>query len=348
MQKESNPAEPAGHRVRDPVSGFVYPEAWIQRCKDPLDLKSVAAGLAVLTSTGKVLSRGYSTGTTAAAAAKAAVLSLREAIGKVSVRTACGIVLDIPVEGREGLGTCRKDPGDHPADITGGLLICARAESVVSGIEVTYGEGIGRFSRKTPRYGKNAPAVSPGAARTIEESVREAAATAGAPGIRVSLWIPEGRKIAQQTLNERVGVCGGISLLGTTGFVEPWDDHLSESVLDRIGSEKPVVLTTGRLGLMYSRRIYPDLEVILVGSHIGDALARSPRGTVLCGLPGLILRYINPEICQGTGWETVEELMTDVSCEDRVTHSLDLFKVRYPGLVVVLLDRSGNIVREAL
>ncbi len=77
----------------------------------------------------------------------------------------------------------------------------------------------------------------------------------------VFLTIPDGRRIGALTLNPKDGIEGGISVVGTTGFVEPWDDHLSETVSERISGAKNVVITTGRIGLRYSRLLFPEYEV---------------------------------------------------------------------------------------
>jgi hypothetical protein len=110
-----------------------------------------------------------------------------------------------------------------------------------------------------------------------------------------SLIIPDGERIAATTLNPKVGIEGGISILGTTGFVEPWDDHLSESVVERVKTADRAVLTTGRIGLRHARLLFPEYEVILVGAKLKESLSVAPKDTVLCGLPGLILKFLNPQ-----------------------------------------------------
>ena len=83
----------------------------------------------------------------------------------------------------------------------------------------------------------------------ILTSIEEAADLQGLSGVRVRLHIPWGSVIAKRTLNPKVGVVGGISILGTTGLVEPWDDHLEESMCQRLSAAHNAVLTTGRIGL---------------------------------------------------------------------------------------------------
>ncbi len=334
--------------MHDPVTGFEYPDVWVQRCHDRKKLALAEAGLAVLTSSGLVLVRGFTTGTTAAAACKAAVLS-RAGFPVISVPIAlpCGITVNVPVEGSGGQATARKIPGDYPGDVTAGLIFVARANPRQQGIVISFGEGVGRFSRDTPRYRAGTPAVSPPALACIHIAVEEAVKQAGFRGADVILHIPQGKEIGQVTLNPRVGVEGGISILGTTGLVEPWDDHLTESALDRIAEADQPVLTTGRTGLRFARLMYPDREVILVGGKIERALNAVRGEAILFGLPALILRYINPQILEGTGAGTVEELSVNPAFPAIVEKTLSGFRKRYPSIRVVLVSREGEIIGES-
>ncbi|HZD42432.1 MAG TPA: cobalt-precorrin-5B (C(1))-methyltransferase, partial [Methanomicrobiales archaeon] len=137
--------------LRDPVTGFEYPAEWVRACQDPARLPQVERGLAVLTASGSILRRGFTTGTTAAAAAKAAVLSLLgEAVTEVEVLLPCGIAVVLPVSGAEGRASCCKDAGDYPDDATAGVEIIAEARWAPGGIRITAREGIGRWTRDTP------------------------------------------------------------------------------------------------------------------------------------------------------------------------------------------------------
>ncbi|HOV67393.1 MAG TPA: cobalt-precorrin-5B (C(1))-methyltransferase [Methanoregulaceae archaeon] len=329
----------------DPVTGFVYPDPWVQACTSPEALDLAASGLGVLTANGTVLRRGFTTGTTAAAAAKAAVLSLRSPCTGVSLTLPCGLAVRVLAEGSDGCGTCRKDPGDYRDDVTGGILIRARA---VIGPEtvVIAGDGIGRYTRDTPRFRAGDAAISEVARRSIERAVKEACREIGVEGAHVTLDLPDGRVVAERTLNSRVGIMGGISLLGTTGLVEPWDDHLAESVTERIGHAHRVVLTTGRIGLAHARRRYPDWEVVLVGGRIGEGLAAVRGEAVLFGLPALILKHLWPGILERFRYPTVEELMVRPEAKEAIDRAFRETTARYPGLQVVLIDRTGRIIAE--
>ena len=241
----------------------------------------------------------------------------------------------------------RKFGGDYPSDVTAGIEFIAEAVPHPLGVHLVFGDGVGRFSRDTPRYKKGAPAVSPPALECLHSSVREALGITGLPGIRVTLHIPEGREVGPKTLNPRVGVEGGISILGTTGLVEPWDDHLTESVAGRVAAADHPVLTTGRVGLRYARLLFPDRDVILVGGKIGEALAAARGKVDLCGLPALILRYISPGILDGTGAATVEELSATPGFAAIVEKALADFRRVRPDVRVILVDRNGTVIGES-
>lgn len=334
--------------MRDPVTGFEYPGAWVERCTDPAEFFLVEQGLAVLTSSGTVLRRGFTTGTTAAAVSKAAVLSLSgPAISSVSLQIPCGLTVDVPVDAQDGKATGKKYAGDYPSDVTAGVTFLAEASPLAGGIQLEPGEGIGRFVRDTPRYRTGDPAISPASLDCIQRSVQEAMDETGLSGALVKLSIPQGFEIAGKTLNSRVGVEGGISILGTTGLVEPWDDHLEESVCGRVSSAGRPVITTGRIGLRYARLLYPDDEVILVGGKIGEALDAANGDVILCGLPALILRHINPRLLEGTGFTTVEEFAASPLFDSVMQRSLAEFKRKRPSVHVVLVDRNGTVIGES-
>jgi cobalt-precorrin-5B (C1)-methyltransferase len=333
--------------MKDPVTGFLYPGAWTEKCSDPALLASVEQGFAVLTSSGIVLRRGFTTGTTAAAAAKAAILSLTSDVSSVDVRIPCGLRVDVPVKARAGRASCRKYAGDYPADFTAGLEFVAYAVPAPEGIQFVPGAGIGRFARDTPRYPKGTPAVSPAPLECILGAMQEALDITGRTGITVTLTVPEGERVAAQTLNPRVGVERGISVLGTTGLVEPWDDHLGESVKERVAGARDPVLTTGRVGLRYARLLFPDREVILVGGRIGEALGAANGKVVLCGLPALVLKYIQPAILDGTGFETVEELAASPAFGRIVPPLLAAWKKTHPRVHVLIVNREGAVIAES-
>ncbi|MBI0584278.1 MAG: cobalt-precorrin-5B (C(1))-methyltransferase [Methanomassiliicoccus sp.] len=331
----------------DPVSGFRYPEAWVSLCTDPCDREMVRDGRGVLTSDGRMLRRGFTTGTTAAAACAAAILSLDGDVRSVNVRLACGITYPVEVSGRDGTASCFKYSGDYPDDATAGIEFRASFVRFQDGAAVDAGQGIGRWDRDTPRYLKGAPAISRTALDCILGAIGSACQVRGEIGALVHLQAIDGERIALSTLNGRIGVVGGISVLGSTGLVEPWDDHLGQDSVDRARRAERAVVTTGRVGLRHARLRYPDREVILVGANIGPVLDSREEGLTLFGLPALIIRFIDPAVLEGSGHRTIEELVSSPQGRDVVRASIESFKRRYPGHGIAIIDRDGLVLEEA-
>ncbi len=330
--------------IRDPLSGFIYPEDWLLNCNEPEILDGLKKGHLILTSSGKILRRGYTTGTTAAAACKGAILSLKETLNSVNIITSSGLIVELPVECRNGTCEAVKYSGDYIADATKGIIIKATAACGNNGLILETGAGIGTNTRKTTRYNPGDPAISPKALECIQKAMEEAIGRIQEKDIRVKLSIPDGEKIAKLTLNPSLGITGGISVLGTTGFVEPWDEHLTSSILERVSELHDPVLTTGRTGLVYAHRMFPDHCVILIGKNIKDAINASNGNPVLIGLPALILKFFNPDILLGTGSLSVEELMTTPLWDIRLNETLEFAHEKYPLLSIIILDRSGNVL----
>ncbi len=182
------------------------------------------------------LRTGFTTGATAAAAAKAAVVFLLEGRmpAEVSVALLTGGRIAIPIHScrRTGDGaacTAIKDAGDDP-DVTHGAEIGARVrlddpagcgggrpEIIISG-----GDGVGRITKPGLELPPGEPAINPGPRRMIAQAVGEAlSAHAAARTVAVEIFVPRGVEIARKTLNARLGIVGGISILGTTGVVRP-------------------------------------------------------------------------------------------------------------------------------
>ncbi|MGV8108238.1 cobalt-precorrin-5B (C(1))-methyltransferase [Methanospirillum sp.] len=334
--------------MQDPVSGFTYPEEWVTLCTDKTSRLLVSQGLAVLTSDGTIRRRGFTTGSSAAAAAKASVLSLKKTgITEVSILTPTGLRVQIPVSIDRGTGECSKYSGDYPGDVTSGLVFTAEATVTDSGISLIFGEGIGRWSRDTPRYKSGDPAISYMARDEIQTAIEEAVQEAGISGVAVRIFARQGREVAEKTLNKMVGVTEGISILGTTGFVEPWDDHLEQAACDRAVHAERVVLTTGRIGMRYARMLFPDHEVILAGSRLGTIIPHLTGEVTICGLPALVLKYVNPAILEGTGFSTVEEFMTTERFLPAMQASFQIYKSAHPNVRIVIVNREGTIIGDS-
>lgn len=237
---------------------------------------------------GKDLRFGYTTGSCAAAASKAAAQMLLEGtrISQIELMTPKGILLNLPVEEisvGDGFVSCaiRKDSGDDP-DITNGILIFSRVEfSAEPGIAIEGGCGVGRVTKPGLECPVGAPAINRVPREMITAAVRAMQEESdNFSGLKVTISIPEGEKLAKRTYNPRLGIVGGLSVLGTSGIVEP----MSEAALvDTIRVEmkqlaatgtKLLVVTPGNYGEDFSRDVlHADLSgAVKCSNFVGETL----------------------------------------------------------------------------
>ncbi|MFQ6121353.1 MAG: cobalt-precorrin-5B (C(1))-methyltransferase, partial [Methanosarcinales archaeon] len=225
-----------------------------------------------------------------------------------------------------------KYAGDHEFDITNGIEIVAHAYTSKL-IKIIAGDGIGIKDNK--------PAISPTAWNQIYSAISEALQITQETGAEVYLEVPSGAEMSHKTQNEKVGVIGGISILGTTGFVEPWNDSMDKLINERIKNADKIVLTTGHLGIKYSRALFPDYTVIMVGSRLEKALQWTcDKEVIICGLPGLILKSTNPDLLKRT---TLQELMQNSELIDTALANVVKGANRAR---VILLNKDGSILRD--
>lgn len=242
---------------------------------------------------GKKLRCGYTTGSCATAAAKAATIMLFNndiILEKVEIMTPKGIEISIPINSIEkGEDYCTvsviKDGGDDP-DMTNGMEIYARVEKQESGFTLTGGEGIGVVTKDGLAIKKGLHAINPTPRKTIEEAVRENLPNSkdnnyiftSGNGIKVTISAPQGIEIAKKTFNPRLGIVGGISILGTTGIVKPMSEEaLKESIRIEInqkgkGKDK-LVLTFGNIGEKCAKdKGFNEDEIVIISNFVGFAL----------------------------------------------------------------------------
>lgn len=256
---------------------------------------------------GKPLRKGYTTGSCATAAAKvAALMVLRQhIIHQVSIVTPSGVTLNLNVElpqieGQQAVAAIRKDGGDD-VDATHGMLIFARVTLNDSGeIVLRGGEGVGTVTRKGVGLPPGSAAINRTPRQTIEAAVREAIGPAR--GADVEIFAPEGEARAQKTYNARLGILGGISILGTTGIVTPmseesWKRSLSlELEIKRAAGLTRVVLVPGNHGERFVReQLGIDSEVVVtmsnfVGYMLDEAVRLGFQHIVLIGHPGKLIK----------------------------------------------------------
>jgi len=334
----------------DPVNNFTIPQEWIDKVAIPLDelKKGVSDGLLVVLSNGDILNRGFTTGTTCAAAAKSAVLSLKKKnmIKTVFVPTPCGIRAKLDVRALAGRADVVKISGDHASDVTGGLVFVAKAHHAKA-ISLIAANGIGTVTKGGLQVKVDEPAINPVPKLQIIDAIKEGLSETGLEGAAVTLSVPDGGKVSEKTLNSAIGVVGGISVLGTTGFVEPWSDHLGEVKMELISDASRVVLTTGRIGMRYSQMLFPEHTVVMVGSRIDEGIHASKGETIICGLPGLILKWAVPDILFATGFNTVQELIETDRNSQLIDDAVAAAVERSKGARIVLVDRSGAVIRDS-
>ena len=292
---------------------------------------------------GKKYRRGYTTGSCATAVSKAAVYMLltNEKIDTVNIDTPKGIYLSIPVVSSEikknedtgeiySICSVEKDGGDD-IDATNGIEIFAKATWVYEdeidkseknfsfegdGFCVFSGEGVGIITKKGLSVEPGRPAINPVPQKMIAKEVESILKASGEnvlndknsldnrkKVIKITIFIPKGEEVANKTFNPRLGIVGGISIIGTSGIVEPMSDegwkkslsielnmkkelgmdsiilvpgnHGESFISDRIGGNSSVVRTSNFLGYMLMEAKRMGFKKILLAGHIGKFIKLS-------------------------------------------------------------------------
>ncbi len=249
---------------------------------------------------GGQLRRGWTTGTCAAAAARAAAELLLTGQAPAAVRhvTPGGVRLTLSVEGarmegRAAVCAIRKDSGDDP-DVTNGIRIFAAVSAIPEGIEIEGGNGVGRVTRPGLRCAVGEAAINPAPREQIRQALQ--AALREHPmdgGLRAVISAERGEEIARRTYNPRLGIEGGISILGTSGIVEPMSEAaLVETIrleLDAhyAAGQRAAFLCPGNYGEAFARdALGLDLrKAVKCSNFIGDALDHA----AFRGFPRLLL-----------------------------------------------------------
>ena len=196
-----------------------------------------------VTKDGKRLRRGYTTGSCAAAAAKSAALMLLAGrrLESIHLVTPSGMELDLPLQDiviADNYVSCGviKDSGDDP-DVTDGITVYARVEKTGCPytVEIDGGNGIGRVTKPGLDQSVGSAAINSTPRRMITEELLQVCEDTGYKGgLKVVISAPAGTEIAKRTFNPKLGVVDGISILGTTGIVEPMSE---EAIIESIALE---------------------------------------------------------------------------------------------------------------
>ena len=236
---------------------------------------------------GKRLRCGYTTGTCAAAATKASVRALlsKKISEYETMKVPKGVVIDVPIKSvvlddGKAVGTVVKDGGDD-IDATHGIDIVSTVRLIDSGITIDGGAGVGRVTKKGLDQPPGNAAINSTPRKMIIESVQSVFDEYGyGGGAEVIISIPEGETVALKTFNPNLGIVGGISVLGTSGIVEPMSE---KAIIETVKKDmdvrfaegnKVLVVVPGNYGEKHSHSVEgvdPD-KTVKCSNYIGDML----------------------------------------------------------------------------
>lgn len=300
---------------------------------------------------------GYTTGSCAAAAAQAAarMLLTGEKVEEVALETPKGILLhllieDIRMNPDEVICAVRKDGGDDP-DVTHGILVYARVKkSFGKEVSIDGGIGVGRVTRQGLSLPPGAAAINDIPRKMIRENVEAVCKEYGFDGgMDVLIEIPAGVELAKKTFNPRLGIEGGISVLGTSGIVVPMSEaalvasiKLEMQMLVKAGAEY-LVITPGNYGQVFSEnQIQVDLTYSMkcsnyVGETLDMAREMGVKGILFIAHIGKFIKtaggIMNTHsrnadsraelmaanaLRAGTGYETVMKILNSITTEESV------------------------------
>ena len=256
---------------------------------------------------------GFTTGTTATAAAiGAAYMYLNDKKDIVDVELPAGITLTIPLEfvkKEKNLFTCgvKKNAGDDP-DVTDGILISTKLEFIKkeNGLEFNFfaGEGVGVFTKDGLALPKGEAAINPVPRQMMIENLSVILKEHGFSGIvNITVTVENGVDIAKKTFNERLGIIGGISILGTSGLVLPMSKTALLQTIEadikfrlKNSKERRVYLAPGNIGAKFLENNFNinSTTVAIISNFIGEsidyAISNDAREIVLCGDLGKLIK----------------------------------------------------------
>ena len=219
------------------------------------------------------LHSGLTTGTCATAAAIAATIRLTKGDMPVEVPVLLpdGETISVAVGYGDGYAYCIKEAGDDP-DVTNGIEVRASVQ-LCDHFEIVGGEGVGRFTLPGFDYPPGEAAINKAPREMMRQNIKE--------DVRITISVPMGEEIAKKTFNPRLGIEGGISIIGVSGIVKPFSE---KAFLDSIrkcmtvakasGSER-VVINSGGKSERFVKALYPDLPrqaFVEYGNYIGETL----------------------------------------------------------------------------
>jgi cobalt-precorrin-5B (C1)-methyltransferase len=266
-------------------------------------------------STGKKLREGYTTGACATAATKAALTALitGEEQSEVTIylpvkRFASFQMEKCEVNSKMAEASVIKDAGDDPDATHGALIISEVSWTNEPGIILDGGKGVGRVTKDGLPVPVGEAAINPVPRKMIQETAEHVLKEFGInKGIKIVISVPDGEEIAKKTLNGRLGIIGGISILGTRGIVVPFSTAAYKaSIVQAIRVARAshcdhVVMTTGGRSEKYAMKQYPELPeeaFIEMGDFVGFSLKECKRqGIRKVSLVGMMGKF--SKVAQG-------------------------------------------------
>ena len=298
------------------------------------------------------LHSGLTTGTCATAAAIAATrrLLLGEEPLTVPVVLPNGETISVDVENGEDYASVMKESGDDP-DVTNGLEIRAEVSQLNEGettrIEIVGGEGVGTFTLPGFDYPPGEPAIN----KAPREMIRRNLQPFGTP-LRVIISVPRGAEIARRTFNPRLGIEGGISIIGVSGIVKPFSEeaflesiHKCLEVARASGADR-VVINSGAKSERFVKAVYPDLPqqaFVEYGNYIGETLKMASElgikkvtlGVMLGKAVKLATGQLDTHSKRGTmDKEFISQMLDEAGCPldlSTLTLARDLWKMIPPA-----------------
>lgn len=240
------------------------------------------------------LRHGYTTGACATACAKGALLALLDqvAVESTTIWIPAGqwvtfSLCDVMYSHDFANATTIKDGGDDPDATHGARIVATVGWTDGVGIEIDGGVGVGRVTKPGLPIAVGLAAINPVPRKMIQETVQGVLAEYGEKrGVRVVISVPDGEEIAKKTLNERLGIIGGISILGTRGIVVPFSTSSYKASIAyamNVAKEQgldTVVLTTGGRSEKYALAMFPELPIeafIEMGDFVGFSAKHAKR-----------------------------------------------------------------------
>ena len=249
----------------------------------------------------KLLRCGYTTGTCAALAASGAarLLLTGSTLASLALLTPGGIRVEVApifcrMEGDRAVCAVKKDAGDDP-DVTDGMQILAEVKKTDSGIRIDGGTGVGRVMKPGLDRKVGEAAINTVPRQMITSAVKDVCEQADyLGGLEILISVPGGEEAAKKTFNPMLGIEGGISILGTSGIVEPMSER---AIVDTIGTQirqaaslgaKKLIALPGNYALDFLHAQLPDISaypVIKCSNYLGETLDMA----ALCGMEELLL-----------------------------------------------------------